>query len=88
VVQQVEHDVLHRHPFDQLRCRCYDVHAVLQQAEVRAAVPVQRDQFAVDNHALPDVECGDLGIGAGDIAVIAAIQGQTAGSDVADGASS
>jgi hypothetical protein len=29
-VQQVEHDVLHRHPFDQLRCGCRDVHAVLQ----------------------------------------------------------
>jgi hypothetical protein len=86
VVEQVEHDVLHRHPSDQLRGGCRDVHAVLQQAEVRAAVLVQGDQFAVDDHALFDLECGDLGVGAGDVAVVAAVQAQAAGFGVADGA--
>jgi hypothetical protein len=54
--------------------------------KVGAAVPVQRDQFAVDDHALPELECGDLGVRTGDIAVVAAVQAQTAGSCIADGA--
>ena len=83
-MQQVEHDVLHRHPLDQLRGGCRDVHAVLQQAEVRAAVPVQRDELAVDDHTLAQLECGDLRVGAGDVPIVAAVQRQPATSGVAD----
>ena len=83
-MQQVEHHVLHRHPLDELRGGCRDVHAVLQQAEVRAAVPVERDELAVDDHTLAQLESGDLRVGAGDVAVIAAIQPQPAKSGVAD----
>jgi hypothetical protein len=75
-MQEVEHDVLHRHPPDQFRGGCRDVHAVLQQAEVRAAVCVE---CAVDDHALTDLESGDLGVGAGDVPVVAAVQGQACG---------
>ena len=51
-MQQVEHDVLHRHPIEEFRGGGRDVHAVLQQAEVRAAVPVERDELAVNDHTL------------------------------------
>jgi len=54
-MQEVEHDVLHRHPPDQLRARCRDVHAMLQQTEVRATVVVDADGLP-DKTAFLDLE--------------------------------
>ncbi len=45
---KVKHDVAHRHPLDQLRPGCRDVHAVLQQAKIRPPVCVERDELAVN----------------------------------------
>jgi hypothetical protein len=50
-----------------------DVHAVLQQTEVRAAVSVERDELAVDDHTVAELEGGDLRVGAGDVPIVAAI---------------
>jgi len=64
------------------------MHAVLQQAEVRATVPVQRDELTVDDHTLAQLEGGDLRVGTGDVPIVAAVQPQAAASGVANRATS
>jgi hypothetical protein len=57
---------------------------VLQQAEVRATVSVERDELTVDDHTPAQPEGSDLRVRGRDVPIVAAIQAQPATSGVAD----
>jgi hypothetical protein len=61
--QDVEYDVLHRHPGDQVRGRLDHVHALLQQAEIRAAALIQGDQLTIDDQTGLKMQRGHLRVG-------------------------
>jgi Phage integrase family len=58
---------------------------LLQQAEVRASVCVERDELTINDHTVLEVEVEDLGIGGGDLPVVAAVHDQPVACGLADG---
>jgi hypothetical protein len=55
---------------------------------VWAALLVERDELPSTIHTLPELEPGDLPVGAGDVPIIAAVQVQPLTPGIADGAMS
>ncbi len=87
--QQVEDDVGDRCALRQPRCLRgrADVHAVLERSEARAVVLAEGDDLAVQDRAVRaerPIEPAQLGVGAGDVVEVAAVQLERAGLRVGD----
>jgi hypothetical protein len=86
-VQEVEHQVGHRHGSGQPRSRLAQVHPALQDGETRPAILTGRHDLAIQDQLMPPRQAGQagqLGIGPSDVPVQARAQPQAAARDVGD----